>query len=121
GVEPAQIPTGVEEAAARFRSLVAGRRLLVVLDNAVGSEQVRSLLPATPTCGALITSRQVLATLEGARSLHLDVLPHDQALELLARIAGHERVEADPDAAAEVVRHCGYLPLAIRIAGARLA
>ncbi|HKN50589.1 MAG TPA: tetratricopeptide repeat protein, partial [Actinomycetota bacterium] len=121
GVEPTQIPTETEEAAARFRSLAAGRRLLVVLDNAAGPEQVRPLLPASPTSRVVVTSRRVLATLEGAHPLHLDVLPHDQALELLARIAGPERTAADPDEAAEVVRHCGHLPLAIRIAGARLA
>jgi tetratricopeptide (TPR) repeat protein len=68
----------------------------------------------------VITSRRVLATLEGTRALHLDVLPEDQALELLARIGGGERIAADPQAAAEVVGHCGYLPLAIRIAGSRL-
>jgi transcriptional regulator with XRE-family HTH domain len=71
GVEPAQVPTEVDEAAARFRSLVAERHLLVVLDNAASSEQVRCLLPASPTCGVLITSRRVLATLEGARRVHL--------------------------------------------------
>src|SRR5207244_9869267 len=71
GVEPAQIPAGVEEAAAQFRSLAAGRRLLVVLDNAASAEQVRPLLPASSTCGVLITSRHVLATLEGTRLLHL--------------------------------------------------
>jgi tetratricopeptide (TPR) repeat protein len=120
GLEPAQVPTEAEEAAARFRSLAAERRLLVVLDNAAGSEQVRSLLPASSTCGVLITSRRVLATLEGAHRVHLDVLPHNQALELLGRIVGSERVAADRHAAAEVVRLCGYLPLAIRIAGARL-
>jgi tetratricopeptide (TPR) repeat protein len=121
GVEPAQIPTETEEAAARFRSLAAERRLLVLLDNAAGAEQVRPLLPASPTCGVLVTSRHVLATLEGTRPLHLDVLPQDQALELLGRIAGSRRITAEPEAGADVVRHCGFLPLAIRIAGARLA
>jgi tetratricopeptide (TPR) repeat protein len=120
GVEPAQIPAGADEAAARFRSLVAERHLLVLLDNAATPEQVRPLLPGSPTCGVLITSRHVLATLEGTRRLHLDVLPEDQALELLGRIAGSERIATDPQAAAEVMRYCGYLPLAIRIAGARL-
>ena len=120
GVEPARIPTDVEEASARFRSLAAEHRLLVVLDNAEGPEQVRPLLPGSPTCRVVITSRRVLATLEGTRLLHLDVLPPDQALELIGRIAGQERIAADLSAAAEVVRLCGYLPLAIRIAGARL-
>jgi tetratricopeptide (TPR) repeat protein len=121
GLEPAQIPAETEEAAARFRSLAAERRLLILLDNAASPDQVRPLLPASPTCAVLVTSRHVLATLEGTRPLHLDVLPHDQAQELLGRIAGQERIAAAPEAAAAVVRHCGYLPLAIRIAGARLA
>jgi DNA-binding SARP family transcriptional activator/tetratricopeptide (TPR) repeat protein len=123
GTDPGQVPAEVEEAAARLRSLAAGRRLLLVLDNAHDAAQVRPLLPASPTCAVLVTSRQVLATLDlgGAQPLHLDALPPGQALELLARIAGPRRVAAEPDAAGEVVRHCGYLPLAIRIAGARLA
>ena len=121
GLDPAAIPTDIDEAAARFRSLAAERRLLVVLDNASSAEQIRPLLPGSPTCGVLMTSRQVLATLEGARALHLDVLPEDGALELLGRVAGRERIGAEPEAANDVVRCCGRLPLAIRIAGARLA
>jgi tetratricopeptide (TPR) repeat protein len=120
GVEPAQLPSEVEEAATRFRSLATGRKLLLVLDNAASAEQVRPLLPGSPTCGVLITGRHVLATLEGTRCLRLGVLPPNQALELLARIAGAERIAADPEAAVQLVRRCGYLPLAIRIAGARL-
>ena len=121
GLDSAQIPAEVEEAAARFRSLAAQRRLLVLLDDARDAVQVRPLLPASPTCAVLITSRQALTTVEGIRAVHLDVLPHQQALELLGRIAGQDRITADPRAAAEVVRWCGRLPLAIRIAGARLA
>src|SRR6266542_1140984 len=121
GVDPAAVPTEVEEAAARFRSLAAERRLLILLDNADSPRQVRPLLPGSPTCTVLVTSRQVLATLEGARSLHLDVLPPEHALALLGRIVGEQRLVADPGAAAEVVRRCGRLPLALRIAGARLA
>ena len=121
GLDSAQIPAEVEEAAARFRSLAAGRRLLVLLDDARDAEQVRPLLPASRTCAALITSRQAVTTLEGIRAVHLDVLSDQQALELLGRIAGQDRITADPRAAAEVVRRCGRLPLALRIAGARLA
>jgi tetratricopeptide (TPR) repeat protein len=120
GTDPAAIPAEVEEAAARFRSLAAQRRLLVLLDNASSMEQVRPLLPASPTCAVLVTSRRVLGTLEGVRTLHLDVLTEEEALELLCRIAGRERIAAEARAAAEVVRWCGRLPLAIRIAGARL-
>ena len=121
GVDPATVPGEVEEAAARFRSLAAQRRLLLVLDNAHDPEQVGPLLPASPTCAVLVTSRQVLATLEGADRVHLDVLPEGLALELLGRVAGASRVAAEPRAAVEVVGSCAHLPLAIRIAGARLA
>jgi len=93
----------------------------VLLDNAHSAEQVRPLLPGSPACGVLVTSRQVLATLEGTHPLHLDVLPDNQALELLGRIVGEQRITAEPQAAAEVVRQCGHLPLALRIAAARLA
>jgi DNA-binding SARP family transcriptional activator/tetratricopeptide (TPR) repeat protein len=121
GVDPTQIPAQVEEAAGLFRSLAAQRHLLVVLDNAATVEQVRPLLIPGPSCRLLVTSRQVLATLEGARVLHLDLLPRQQAVELLGRITEDARVAAEPQATAEVVRLCGYLPLAIQIAGARLA
>jgi len=82
GVGAAQIPTQLDEASALFRTLTAGRRLLLVLDNARDAAQVRPLLPASPACRVLVTSRQVLATLDlnGARPLHLDVLPQDGAL-----------------------------------------
>jgi tetratricopeptide (TPR) repeat protein len=121
GQDPATIPAEVEEAAARFRSLAAERRLLILLDNARSAEQVRPLMPGSLTCGVLITSRHVLGTLEGCHTLHLDVLPEEPSLELLGRIAGSERLIAEPQAAAELARCCGGLPLAIRIVGARLA
>jgi DNA-binding SARP family transcriptional activator len=121
GVRPESLPADVEEAAARFRSLVAGRRLLVLLDDASGPEQVRPLLPGSPTCRVLVTSRQDLTTLEGGQVLRLGVLPDEQAVELLERIAGRQRVGAEPEAASALVGWCGRLPLAIRIAGARLA
>jgi len=121
GFEGRDIPVEVEEAAARFRSRVAGRRILLVLDNAVSPGQVRHLLPASPTCAVLITSRQVLSTLDGAGHVHLDVLPAEQAVLLLGRVAGVERLAAEPRAASDLARQCDYLPLALRIAGARLA
>jgi DNA-binding SARP family transcriptional activator/tetratricopeptide (TPR) repeat protein len=121
GTAPAAIPGELEEAAARFRSLAAGRRLLVVLDNARDAFQVAPLLPGAPGCGVLVTSRQVLAGLDGAHHLHLDVLSDEEAIVLLGRLAGQQRIAAEPAAAAEVTRWCGYLPLALRIAGARLA
>src|SRR6266536_595096 len=94
GMDPAAIPVEVEEASA--------------------------LLRASPTCAVLVTSRQVLATLDGAHPLHLDLLPPREAVELLGKLAGQERVSAEPGAADAVVRCCGLLPWAIRIAGARL-
>jgi DNA-binding SARP family transcriptional activator/tetratricopeptide (TPR) repeat protein len=121
GLDPAAIPAQVEEAAVRWRSLAAGRRLLILLDNAQDAAQVRPLLPGSPSCAVVVTSRQVLGALDGAHSLHLGVLAADDALELLGRISGRQRVVAEPAAAAEVVGWCGRLPLAIRTAGARLA
>ena len=121
GAEPAAIPLELEEASAAFRSRVAGRRLLVVLDNAADAAQVAPLLPASPGCGVLVTSRRALVSLDGAAHVPLEVLQSGDAVELLGRLAGHGRVAAEPEAAAEVARCCGYLPLALRIAGARLA
>jgi DNA-binding SARP family transcriptional activator len=121
GTDPAAVPADLEEASAAFRSRVAGRRLLVVLDNAADAAQVAPLLPASAGCGVLVTSRRILPALEGAAHLRLDVLDPLEALELLGRLAGQERVAAEPEATAEVARCCGYLPLALRIAGARLA
>ena len=121
GMHGSSIPDDLEERAERYRTLVADRRLLVVLDNAAGEAQVRPLLPGSPTCRVLVTSRARLTGLEGARLLDLDILPAQAAVELLARVAGPARTAAEPDAAATIVGYCGHLPLAIRIAGARLA
>jgi DNA-binding SARP family transcriptional activator/tetratricopeptide (TPR) repeat protein len=118
---PGAVPTNLEEASAAFRSWVAGRRLLVVLDNAANAAQVAPLLPASLGCGVLVTSRRDLISLDGAAHLRPDVLEADEAVELLGRLASPDRVAAEPEAAAEVARCCGYLPLALRIAGARLA
>ncbi len=121
GVDGGAVPAGVEERAALYRSRLAGRRVLVVLDDAAGEAQVRPLLPGSPGCAVLVTSRARLAGLAGARLVHLDVLDAGQAVELLARIAGPGRVAAEPEAAAAIAAACGGLPLAVRIAGARLA
>ncbi|MET7904490.1 BTAD domain-containing putative transcriptional regulator [Streptomyces sp. NPDC005355] len=121
GMDGSSVPSDTDEASAQFRSLVAGRRLLVILDNATGVDQVRPLLPGGTGCAALVTSREMLTTLEGATHLHLDVLPRDQAVALLERIVGAERVRAEREGAEEITRLCGGLPLALRIAGARLA
>lgn len=120
GVEQSTIPVDVEERAALYRSRLAGRRLLILLDGAAGEAQLRPLLPGTPGCTVLVTSRSRLAGLNGARLVELDVLESDAAVDLLAMVAGPLRVAADPTAAREIVRLCGFLPLAVRIAGARL-
>jgi DNA-binding SARP family transcriptional activator len=121
GVEGAAIAEGLEERAQQFRTRLADRRVLVVLDNAADEAQVRPLLPASQGCAALVTSRTQLSGLEAAHPLCLDVLDPDQAVQLLAKLAGSGRVAAEPEAAAAIVRLCGWLPLAVRIAGARLA
>lgn len=121
GVREVAIPANTDEAAAKFRTLVADRRVLVMLDNAASVDQVRPLLPAGPACAVLITSREMLTALEGATHLHLGVMFHDQATALLERLVGPERIAAEPDAADAIVRMCGGLPLALRIVGARLA
>ncbi len=121
GVDGRHLPADPEERAGLLRSLLAERRVLAVLDNAATAAQVRLLLPASPMCAALITSRRHLAELDGSVHLHLDLLAADEAVALLARLAGPHRVAAEPAAAAEVARLCGRLPLALRIAGTRLA
>jgi DNA-binding SARP family transcriptional activator/tetratricopeptide (TPR) repeat protein len=120
GVSAEKIPDGLEERAGLWRAELADRKAVVVLDNAASAAQVRPLLPGTSGCLALITSRRRLTDLEAAHSLSLDVLPPDDATALFARVAGPDRTAADPGGVAEVVRLCGYLPLAIRIAAARL-
>lgn len=121
GVTGSEIPDQLDEAAAAFRTRVADRRLLLVLDNATDERQVRPLLPAAQRCRALVTSRQALFGLAGASQLHLDVLPEPDAICLLGRMVGEQRVAAEPGATAELALRCGHLPLALRIAGARLA
>jgi tetratricopeptide (TPR) repeat protein len=121
GVDGAGIPPSLEDRAKLYRERLRDRRVLVVLDNAAGPAQVRDLLPESPSTGVLLTSRAPLAALGGTHSVYLDVLARAQAVDLLARIAGPQRVAADADSAGEIVRLCGYLPLAVRIAGARLA
>ncbi|WP_083936894.1 AfsR/SARP family transcriptional regulator [Longispora albida] len=118
GVPAGQIPHTEHEAAARFRSVTAGRRVLVVLDDAASAEQVRALIPAGGA--VLLTSRQILSTLDGARHVHLGLLSETEAVALLAGTSGAGRVAADPRAASEIVALCGHLPLAVRVAGARL-
>jgi DNA-binding SARP family transcriptional activator len=120
GLPEAGLPRGLEERAEEYRSRLADRRVLVVLDNAVDEAQVRPLIPGGRGCSVLITSRRRLAGLPGARLVELEVLSQDQAVSLLTRILGQERVAAEPLAARTLAQLCGGLPLALRIAGARL-
>ncbi|WP_369267618.1 ATP-binding protein, partial [Streptomyces harbinensis] len=121
GVADSAIPDGVAERSGLFRSLLDGRRVLTLLDNARDAAQVRPLLPGTPGCAALVTSRIRMVDLAGAHLVDLDVMSPEEALTLFTRIVGQERVGAERDAAMDVVGACGFLPLAIRIAAARLA
>jgi len=111
------IPPGEDQRAARYRSLLAGQQMLIVLDNASSVEQVRPLLPGTPGCAVLVTSRDALAGLvarDGAARLDLDLLPLQEAVALLSELIG-DHARADP-AAAELARQCARLPLALRVA-----
>jgi len=122
GVDPDRIPAGVDEQSALLRSTMAGRRVLVVLDNARDSAQVRPLLPGSGAY-VLVTSRRKLRALSvhhGARTLTVDLLPEQDALELLAEAVGRERVAAEPEAATRIVRRCACLPLALRLAAERV-
>lgn len=123
GAEPGRVAGTVPEATAEYRSLIAGRKMLVVLDNAASAEQVRPLLPATPGCLTVITSRNKLSGLvarEGAQRMGLDVLPADDARTLLDTLLGAERTDAEPEQAAALIDECARLPLALRIAAAQL-
>lgn len=119
-----RIPANLAEATGRYRTVLADRRVLVVLDNAATADQVRPLLPASPTCAVLVTSRNRLdglVAINAARRLNLDVLPAGEAVDLLGRVIGRDRIAAEPTAAAELARATAFLPLALRIAGASLA
>lgn len=120
GVSGSGIPDSLDDRVALFRSCVAGRRILVLLDNVAGEEQVRPLLPGQPGTAVLLTGRVRLVGLAGASLLELDVLPSAQAMNLMRAIVGEERVQRDPDAAREIIRLCGHVPLAVRISAARL-
>jgi transcriptional regulator with XRE-family HTH domain/tetratricopeptide (TPR) repeat protein len=115
------IPASEEERATLYRTVLSGRRVLVLLDNAADEAQVRPLLAAVPGCLTLVTCRRALVALEGVRWLWLDPLTGADAVELLATIAGVGRVRAEPAAAEQLVALCGNLPLALRIVGNRLA
>ncbi len=122
GIPAERIPATPEAQSGLYRSLLSQRRMLVVLDNARDEEQVRPLLPGSPGCPVLVTSRSQLSGLvaaEGARTLALDLLTEAEARELLARRLGAARLDAEPEAAAELIALCAGLPLALAITAAR--
>ena len=120
GVPARQVPEDGEECAALYRQRLAGTKTLILLDNAADEAQVRPLLPGASGCMVLVTSRRRLKGLDDARSLSLSLLPSSDAIALLRAVAGPERVPADDPLPGEVVRLCGHLPLALRIAGTLL-
>ncbi|MEU7856216.1 BTAD domain-containing putative transcriptional regulator [Nonomuraea sp. NPDC049141] len=123
-VSPERVPADFDAQVALYRSLLAGQRMLIVLDNARDAGHVRPLLPASPGCLALITSRHRLTglvTAEGAYPIALGLLSTGEARELLARRLGDHRLAAEPQAVARVVEHCAGLPLALSIVAAHVA
>jgi tetratricopeptide (TPR) repeat protein len=120
GLAPQQIPPGLEARAARWRGQVAGRKILLVLDDAAGHEQVRPLLPGTAGSLVLVTSRRRLTALADTAVITLEPLPPAQAAALLARLAARAGIGATDPAVGEITRLCGYLPLAIGMLAAQL-
>ncbi|MGW1030084.1 BTAD domain-containing putative transcriptional regulator [Streptomyces sp. NPDC002577] len=124
GLAASEIPADAEAQARAYRTLLSGRRLLLLLDNAASAEQVRPLLPGSPSCCVVVTSRNRLGDLvarDGAHALPLDLLLPDEARALLSEALGADRLSAEPLAVDELIRLCGSLPLALRVAAARLA
>jgi tetratricopeptide (TPR) repeat protein len=120
GLDDGSIPDGLEGRVAAYRSLLQGKRAIVLLDNVQNEDQVRPLLPGSATCAVLITSRKTLVALQGVTWLELPILLEEEALSLLKTLIGSDRVEAEPDQAAAMLALCGQLPLAIRIAAGTL-
>jgi DNA-binding SARP family transcriptional activator len=121
GVPGSAIPSGPEQRTAALRARLADRRVLLLLDDAADAAQVRPLLPGIPGAAVIVTSRQLLGGLGASHTVRLEPLSAEAAMELLARLAGVDRVAREPAAAAELGASCGGLPLALRIAAARLA
>lgn len=124
GTDPQEIPADPEAQAGLYRSLVADRRMLIMLDNARDADHVRPLLPGSPTCMVVVTSRSHLGGLTATHNsqyLSLDTLPDEEARKVLVRALGQDRVAAEPDAVAALLRRCAGLPLALGIVAARVA
>ncbi|MER7754612.1 BTAD domain-containing putative transcriptional regulator [Kitasatospora sp. NPDC097643] len=116
-----ELPESLDQRAALYRSLLAGRRMLILLDNAQDADQLLPLIPGVSGCAVLATSRSRLAGIPGAHLVDVEELTPREALALFSAIVGEQRVAAEPEAALAVVTSCGFLPLAVRIAAARLA
>lgn len=121
GLEEHTIPAATHETAALYRSHLADRRMLIVLDNANGAAQITPLLPGAPGSAVLVTSRRALTTLPGVRQITLAPMSEADSVELLSKVSGDSRVSPQSDAARSIVRLTGQLPLALRLIGARLA
>ncbi|MCX5211025.1 NB-ARC domain-containing protein [Kitasatospora sp. NBC_00240] len=116
-----ETPDSLEQRAALYRSILANRRMLILLDNAQDAQQLTPLIPGVSGCAVLATSRSRLAGIPGAHLVDVEELSPEEALGLFSAIVGEQRVAAEPDASLAVVKACGFLPLAVRIAAARLA
>lgn len=119
-----RIPVDLDTRAAMYRSLLHGKRMLILLDNAAATDQVRPLLPGNPTCRTLVTSRDQLSGLsvrDGAKRIELRTFKPDQAIELIEKVTGEDRVRDEAARSDELIRYCGNLPLALRIAAEKLA
>ncbi|GII60794.1 hypothetical protein Skr01_08790 [Sphaerisporangium krabiense] len=121
GVAPGDVPADRDERSKLFRSWCSDRQVLIVLDDAAGAAQIQPLLPGSPGCAVIVTSRFGLHGFAGACVVELDALTQEEGLELLGKIVGPARLSAERHAAERIVRLCGRLPLALRCAGARLA
>ncbi|GAB3973437.1 AfsR/SARP family transcriptional regulator [Plantactinospora veratri] len=121
GLPAGRIPAEPDHRIALWRAELATRRVVLVLDNVGSSEQLAPLLPSAPGTVVLVTSRRRLLASGHTPPVSLPVLARNEAIDLLAKVGGRDRIDAEPEAAASVVRRCGYLPLAIRLVGARLA
>jgi DNA-binding SARP family transcriptional activator/tetratricopeptide (TPR) repeat protein len=121
GVSPATIPRDLDDLTAMYRSLLAERRLLIVLDNAVGASQIEPLLPGSLGCAVITTSRNRLTGAVGASNFEVDALDESTGVELVSRIIGPARARAETDQVRTLVRLCGGLPLALRIVAAKLS
>jgi DNA-binding SARP family transcriptional activator/tetratricopeptide (TPR) repeat protein len=121
GLDPQEMPASAEERQEQLRLRLTGRRVLMVLDDAAGAEAVRTLLPGEPSCAVIITSRSRLTGIAGVTLVELNTWESAAATTLLGRIVGTERATTEPAAAARIAELCGGLPLAVRVAGARLA